>query len=365
MAESEVSKLRVLAVMQMLHQEASKEHPLQMCEIAAGLEKRGIYSKRRAIGRDIAALRRVGYNIVFTRTPYPGYYLSQRILETAEVRMLLDAVSAAPFLTEEATIRLTEKLKRMLPSGEQEALQKQIYYDPARKLENNEVVHTVSVIQQAIARKQKISFTYHHRTLCAGQMQQDGGRLFLLSPYALFWRDDHYYLAGNYEKYDTVSKYRLDRMYDVCMEPEPVRPFTEVTPYTGRFDTADYLRHAFFLFGGREEQLLLRCDCSLMDVLADRFGEEMEILEWDREVFTAHVCARVSEGLYGWLLQYGARLAVMAPTYVRDEMRRRLWELEAVYRLPEDEKQPPETGGCLPNLREPHMLDKYFHADGD
>lgn len=346
MAVNEVSKLRVLAVMQMLNNEASKDHPLKMSAIVAGLEKRGICSKRKAIGRDISALRKVGYNIVFTRIPQPGYYLSQRTLETAEVRVLLDAVDAAPFLTEKATVLLTEKLQNMLDCEEQAVLQKQVYYDPGKKLHNDEVVTTISILQQAIARRQKVTFVYHHQVLQSGQIQQDGGREFQLSPYALFWRDDHYYLAGNYEKYDTVGNYRLDRMYNVTMEAEQVRPFTEVTPYTDQFDTADYLRHEFSMFGGREEQLLLHCDSNLLDVLIDQFGPELEVLECEEQTFTAHVSVRVSEGLYGWLLQCGARLTVISPTYVRDEMRHRLCELYEVYRMPTDEEQPSQLDGC-------------------
>lgn len=347
MLTDDISKLRLLAVMQLLNHVSSKEHPLGMHEIITRLKKQGITAERKTISRDLTALRTVGYQISFTRTPQPGYYLTHHLLEAAEVHLLLDAIGAAPFLTEAATRSLTVKLQELVDCGEQRVLQEQVYFDTQKKLTNDEVVDTISVLQQAIAQKQKVTFTYHHRVLCDGQIQMDSGKQFYLSPYALFWRDDHYYLAGNYEKYDTVGNYRLDRMYSVVMLPEPVRPYSEITPYTEYFDTPDYLRHEFYMFGGREEQLLLRCDNGLLDMLTDRFGTELEVLEWDAsETFTAHVSVRLSEGLYDWLLQCGARLVVLSPTYVRDEMRGRLCELYQVYRIPTEEEKPPKEGGC-------------------
>ena len=336
MISSDITRARMLAVLQMLIKESSAEKPLNMNRMLEILEKQGIQSERKAVGRDITFLRQAGYDIIFTRTPHPGYYLLHRRLETAEVCMLIDAVEAAPFLTEAMASHLTEKLKGMLNSKEQNEIEQQVYYDSAHKLQNDEIKETITVLHQAISRKRKVLLYYHHHVLCGGTVQLDQGRMFSLSPYALFWRNDHYYLAANYEKYPSVSNYRLDRMFCVKMLEETSRPFTEITPYSDRFDTADYLRHEFQMFGGREEQLLLRCDNHFLDVLVDRFGTELEILECERETFKAHVTVCISEGLYDWILQCGARVTVISPTYVRDEIRRRLQELYHVYRIPEE-----------------------------
>ncbi|ARP50527.1 MULTISPECIES: helix-turn-helix transcriptional regulator [Caproicibacterium] len=346
MSLTERKNERLLIVLQFLRQEASPEHPLPMRRILLALKRRGIVCARKAVGRDIAALRRFGYPIVFTRTPYAGYYLTSRALNTAEVRILIDAVDAAPFLTADMTEQLTEKLQTLVNRRERAALQKQIYYDPSCKQQNTEICCSIDVLHRAIAQGRKVSFWYYHRTLKNNHIQLNDGRQFVLSPYALFWKNDHYYLAGNYEKYNTVGNYRLDRMYKAKMLKKPVRPFSEVTPYRERFDTADYLHSAFYLYGGKVEQLLLRCDSSLLDVLTDRFGSEAEVLESSGETFTTHVQVRVSEGLYEWLLQCGARLTVLSPTYVRDEMRHRIRDLYSLYRLavPEEggEEEPPQ-----------------------
>lgn len=339
MREANKASMRILMLLRILERESSAECPLPMKSLQQMLESHGIFSGRKAVGRDITALRQLGCEVVYTRRSPGGYYLCHHRLEPAEVRVLTDAVEAAPFLTQEMTDALVRKLQTMLTGQEQQALQEQIYYDPGRKMENAEIGDTITELSHAVAIKKKVMFCYHHHVLRNGAVQLDAGKTFILSPYALFWRDDHYYLAGNYEKYDAVGNYRLDRMFCVKVLAEDARPYSKLTPYMGKFDTADYLRHEFHMFGGRKEQLLLRCDRNFLDVLIDRFGEELKILTSGEDTFTAHVTACISEGFYDWLLQCGARVTVLAPASVREELRGRLNTLFQTYCAESDEAE--------------------------
>jgi predicted DNA-binding transcriptional regulator YafY len=231
MPKTEKKDLRLLQIMQFLSRESSDDHPLSMADILHYLQNKGICCARKAVGRDIASLRAFGYPILFTRTPTAGYYLASRDLKTPEVRILIDAVNAAPFLTEEMTCNLTEKLQNMVDRRDCAALQKQIYYDPVYKQSNAEIGSTINTLYQAIALGKKVNFRYYHCAIRDSRIQPDEGRLFSISPYALFWHGDYYYLAGNYQKYSNVANYRLDRMYGVQKLPEDARPFSEVTRY--------------------------------------------------------------------------------------------------------------------------------------
>lgn len=327
----EYGKLRLLAVLRLLLEESDAQHPLSLAAFCERLARAGIPAQRKAVGRDLRALALSGVPLRHARKPENGYFLEPRPFTPAEVRLLLDAAAHAPFLTREKTQMVIEKLLGLLSRPQAGLLRGQVT-PGGLKFQNEEVLHSIEVLQQAISEKKRVAFFYHHQVIQNGKPALDAGRAFRLSPYALLWNNDRYYLAGNYDKYDSVSSYRLDRMRQVRLLPVPARPFEEVTPYRGRFDAADYLQRTFSLFSGAPEQLLLRCNADLLDVLTDRFGEALQFLEQEPSgQFTAHVEVTVSEGLYEWLLQYGARLCVVAPTYVREEMRRRISRMGALY----------------------------------
>ena len=208
---------------------------------------------------------------------------------------------------------------------------KQIYVEQRVKFENEEIYYTIDAINRAIAVNKQISFLYHHRIIVDKKAKLDKGREFRISPYALLWENDKYYLAGNYGKYNTVSNYRLDRMKHAAVTDVDSRPFSEVSPYRQYFDAADYLRKTFNMYNGEQEMIELRCANGILEAVIDKFGSEIEFCCHDENAFTvrAHVC--VSDGLVEWLLQYGGRITVQSPSRLRQEIIRQINGLNTAY----------------------------------
>ena len=328
-------KLCLLKMLQIFRKNSDQDHPITLLEVGKLLEQEGLSCSRKTLGRDLKALKDAGYDFIKSNgSNQRGFYLAESSsFETAEVRVLMDAVLSAPFITEEWTKQLVDHLKSLMSVHQAEDMCRQISFDRTYKYKNGEIFYTIDTLEKAIRAKKKIRMVYQHQILWHNRVTLDFGREFSLSPYALLWSHDKYYLACNYKKYDVVSNYRLDRMHKVEIMEEPARPFEEVCSYRGTFDADDYLRHSFYMYNGERQTLLIRCKNSALEIMLDRFGDSLEFFECDnsKNVFTARTDVSISEGLYEWLLQYSGVMTVLSPTIVRHEMQERIRELYKRY----------------------------------
>ncbi len=336
MANNGNSKLKLLLLRELLNRYSDEEHPISSGELCELLEKFGVSCERKSIYRDIAVLTDFGIDIISTRAPRPGFFVAKREFELPEVRLLMDAVLTAPFITNKKTAELTGKLQKLLSCYQADSMVKQIYVDQRIKFDNEEIYYTIDSINRAIAANKQISFLYYHKVIVNQKALFDKGREFQISPYALLWANDKYYLAGNYNKYDNVSNYRLDRMKHAVVTGLDSRPFTEVSPYRNFFDTADYLRKSFNMYNGEQEMIELRCSNTILEAVADKFGNETEFSCHDENAFTVRAHVYVSEGLVEWLLQYGGRITVQSPKRLRLEMIKQIEQMNTSYQITEE-----------------------------
>ncbi len=327
------AKMKLLFVFKLLRKYSDDEHPVSAVELCRLLEQEGIGTERKSVYRDLDALTKFGVDIVYTRSPRQGFFIAKRDFELAEVRLLMDAVLTAPFITNKKTADLTDKLCELLSCHQAETVLKQIYVDQRIKFDNEEIYYNIDAINRAVAQHKKVSFSYHHRVIADRKAQLDEGREFIISPYALLWANDKYYLAGNYEKYDTISNYRLDRMKRIALTAMEARPFREVCSYRDYFDTADYLRRTFNMYNGEQQRIALRCSNNLLETIIDKFGGDIEFSCHDSNAFTVRTSVYVSDGLIEWLLQYGDRVIVLSPQTLKDEMLKRIEAMQAAYQI--------------------------------
>ena len=145
------------------------------------------------------------------------------------------------------------------------------------------------------------------------------------------WQDDHYYLIGNYDKYDNLIHMRIDRMRSVNELNEPVRPFSEVSEYRDVFDVADYTKKLFSMFGGETQEIELRCSKNVLEQVADRFGENIFIRNVTDTHFSFSVKAVISGALATWIMNYGEDIEVLSPQSLKDMITDRAEEILRIY----------------------------------
>lgn len=322
-------RLRLLYVLECLQKQSDPEHPVTASKIMEYLDAHAITGARKSIYEDIAALDAYGCEITKACSTKDGCFLDGRVFEVAEVRLLLDAILSAPFITEKKTKELTGKLLGFLSVFQAQAIQNQIFTGSRHKFKNEQIYYIIDTINQAIAQEKKIRFDYCRYQIEDNKAVLKYDRTFEISPYALIWANDLYYLVGNYEKYDNLSNYRLDRMKMAAITGNKIRPHQEVSGYTGCFDTADYVRKNIMMYPGRQEEIELLCKNSLLDLVLDRFGSDAQVINKEKERFMLKASVYVSAGLIDWLLPLSDRLYVSAPVSLREALEKKLAAVSA------------------------------------
>ena len=332
MAGQKNTKLKLLYMKDILEKYSDEQHILNSFDIADKLENiYGIECERKSIYKDIEVLIDYGLDIIKTRTPKNGFFLASGKFETAELRLLSDAVQAADFITKGKTKLLVEKIESMTSIYRADILKKQVYIDNRAKSTNETVFYVIDALDTAIKANKKVRFNYSRRKLDEKYAARKETRSFILSPYALVWSNDHYYLVANNEKYDNLMNVRIDRIAQVEILEEKARSFTEVTPYKTYFDAADYVSKTFNMFSGKTEMIELCCSNNLIEEIFDRFGEKVNTRYYDNNRFLLRTEAYISEGLCSWIMQFGTGIEVVSPAALREMVAGRAESIISLY----------------------------------
>lgn len=315
------SKLKLLYLMDILWIYTDEEHVLSANELCEKLEEYGSESERKSIYSDIETLRSFGFDIVNAKSPKRGFFMAQRKFEIAEVRLLVDAVQAAYFISNKKTKTLINKLYSLVSEAQAEDIEKQVFVENKLKCTNEEIYYTIDILNDAIRQGRQVEFKYFKRMLSKRMTTSGEEKTFQVNPYALIWLNDRYYLVCNNPKYDNLMHTRLDRMEKVRLLDSKARSFTEVSEYKDSFDAADYSSKMFNMFAGKNEKIELRCSNSMIDDILDRFGKDVPIKAYDDDSFVIKVQAAVSKGLISWIMQFGPHIKVLTPKSLANAVR--------------------------------------------
>ncbi len=324
-------RLKLLYLIKILRELTDEEHPISAPELCEELSKYGISAERKAIYDDIDALCFFGYDIIKTRVPKSGYFLASREFETSEIYLLEDAVRTAKFISVKKTRELVSKLDGMLSRYQSRRFTDGIYVSEYGKCKNEEIFYNIDHIKSAIDNRHKIILKYTVRTLGADKTVTATVKERKISPYALTWQDDHYYLIGNYEKYDNLIHMRIDRMRSVTETDEPIRHYSFVSNYSEYFDVADYTKRLFSMFGGDTERVEMRCSREILEQVADRFGDNIFITKLTDTHFNFSAEVVISDALVTWIMNYGERLQVVSPESLCEKIKTRAKQIAEMY----------------------------------
>ena len=317
MAKKQGQRLKILYILDFLKLESDEEHPVTAADICEYLDSQGIAAERKSVYADISALTDYGADIVRSGSPR-GWFLASREFEEPEIYLLADAVRTAGFISAAKTRELVKKLDSFVSRYQAQKRENRVYFSSCAKSVNEEIFYSIDKISRAVSEKKKIRFEYVNRVLSPDRTIEKQKREMLISPYALTWQDDHYYVIGNYEKYDNLIHLRLDRMYKVEITDMPQRHFSEVSEYTDYFDTPDYTAKLFGMHGGEIYDIELKCSKKITEQVADRFGEDIFIKKVTDKDFCFTVRAALSDALVSWVISYGDRVKVLEPQILRD-----------------------------------------------
>ncbi|MBR3768496.1 MAG: WYL domain-containing transcriptional regulator [Clostridia bacterium] len=313
MAGKKNSKLKLLYLKEIFEKYSDEDNILNSADIAHYLEEYEIECERKSIYKDIEILIDYGMDIIKTSKPKTGYFLASRDFEIAELRLINDAVQAANFISKKKTVQLLKKTNELVSVSQSSRLKKQVFIDNRNKCTNEEIFYNIDALDRAIKSGKKVKLRYNRRKLDNKFTATNEQREFILSPYALIWSNDHYYLVANNQKYDNLMNMRIDRIRKVELLDENFRHFSEVSEYTSSFDAADYVSKAFNMFSGKLMSTELHCRTEIIEEMLDRFGEKVSIRKGEEGWFYVHDDLYINDGLASWIMQFGDKIEVIYP----------------------------------------------------
>ena len=145
-------------------------------------------------------------------------------------------------------------------------------------------------------------------------MYKRQGYYYVVNPYALEWKNDHYYLIGFSLKHQKIAHFRVDRLTGV----ETLE--TCFIPIEG-FDVASYTNKMVDMFTSESsKEVTLVCESELMRVIIDHYGEDVPVEKYDDGHFTARIEVNPSGTFYGWIFKFKGKIKILSPKECITEM---------------------------------------------
>ena len=299
------NKTRILLILDILKKNTDEDHALKAADIIERINAEGLKCDRKTLYDDIASLIDAGVDII--HEPGGGYKLLSRDFEDAEVKLLIDAVYSSKFISSQKTKVLAGKLKSLTSESQASSITRQLYSSDS-KTPNEDVLYNVDSLSRAIQDNRQVSFEY----LVWGankKLVTKGEKVRILSPWALIWQDQNYYLMA----YDTdagkMKHFRVDKMTHV-------EPTTEKRDGRSEYEATDmtsYVEGTFSMYGGRHETVTLDFPEELIGIAYDRFGKDVIQRAGDKGRILVRSEIFVSNQFYGWLTGLGGDVKINSP----------------------------------------------------
>ena len=318
-------KLKILYLMKMLLDETDREHPMNAAEIADKMNRRYNYTtyNRKTIYADIERLKTFGLSIGQTKGASFGYFVKDRAFDIAELKLLVDAVQSSKFITKKKSAELIRKLETLTSEHNARFLKREVYIRNRIKSANDSIYVNVDTIHTAINENRQIQFQYCEWTVGKTLVPRKSGEVYTISPWALTWDDENYYMVGYDAGAGMIKHYRVDKMKKTKATDKARQGRERFV----NFDLAYFARKTFGMYGGEEKEITLECENHLVGVVIDRFGQDIILVPADDEHFRTNVTVAVSPHLFGWLAAVGKGIQIVWPKAVREEYRGYLQEV--------------------------------------
>ena len=317
MAKVSGQKLKLLYLEKILMERTDENHPMTLSELGEALAAYGITAERKSLYDDIEQLRTFGLDIVGQKSRTYGYYVGGRLFELPELKMMVDAVQSAKFITHKKSNELIKKLETLCSRHDAQMLQRQVYVQNRVKTMNESIYYNVDKISAGITENKQISFIYFEYNINKERIPRRNGERYIVSPYALSWDDENYYLIAYDSQAAKIKHYRVDKMMNIRVE----KACRDGEDAARQLDVAAYSKSVFGMYGGRPTDVTLRFENKLVGVVIDRFGKEVSIRADGPEHFIASVRVEQSPIFLGWLFQFGGGVQVLSPQPVIDQLR--------------------------------------------
>lgn len=322
-------KLKLCYLSRIMLAKTDDEHHITMPEVQALLEEYDVTADRKALYRDMEALSALGIDVIGQKVKGGGYeyYVGNKTFDLAELKLLVDAIQSSKFITEKKSKDLIEKLGQLASEYEAEQLKRQVTVRGRVKTMNESIYYIVDDIHRAIAEDKKIQFEYMQWNI-KKKMEKRRKELYEVSPWALSWDDENYYLIAFDEEAGIIKHYRVDKIKNIKITEDKRIGKSEFR----EFNLAEYAKMNFGMFGGEKTDVKIEFKNEMVGVLLDRFGSDIGIFHSEKEGWSeTRVKVMLSDQFLGWIISLGDGVRITGPKTATDKMKELLEKSVKMY----------------------------------
>lgn len=330
MARGLKQKLKLYYLKNIMLEKTDSEHAITITKMQEELGKVGVTAERKSLYNDLADLHYLGVDVEGRPNGKSHVYnVVKRDFELAELKLLVDAIQSSKFITERKSRELIKKLEAFCSEYEAKQLQRQVYVQGRIKTKNETIYDSVDAIHIAISENKQIKFKYSKWNAKAQLEFKKNGEFYEISPWALTWDDENYYLVAYDSAEDKIKHYRVDKMTSVSVTDKA----REGKANFKDFDLASYARNNFGMYGGVEERVTVTVDSDKVGIFIDRFGKEnISIMKVDDFHVNVRFSAAISGQFYGWIFGLGDCVKIVSPESVVNDAKTYMKNVMKMYK---------------------------------
>ena len=321
-------KLKLLYLIKIFTEDTDDQHALTLPQIAEKLDAYGVSAERKTLYQDFELLRDFGFDIIGQQARRNFYYhMGNRRFELPELKLLVDSVQSAKFITDKKSNALIKKLEGMVSKYEARKLQRQVIISGRIKAMNESIYYNVDKLHEAIGTDRQIRFKYFRWNINKEMELRKDGAWYQVSPWALMWDDENYYLVGYDAEDGKIKHYRVDKMWRISVADRK----REGKEQFKAFNMPRYTKSLFGMFGGEEVKVTLEAENGMVGILLDRFGKDIPVKPVDADHFRTSVVVAVSSQFLGWIMALGDGVKIIGPDKVVTRMKEEIRLISQMY----------------------------------
>lgn len=280
----------------------------------------------RTIKRDLEILDELDFEIVKNKGKFGkiSYSHQARLFETYQLRLMVDAILSARFITTNEKKKLVGKMKQLTSNQIGKTLPEPILFSPSTNMDYELVKLNIDSVHRAISDGQILTYKYGKYNVDKEFKFHRNGDRYQVEPYALIWQNDFYYLIGYFSETKEIRHYRLDRIRDIEISDGSFVKSKD-------FHLQEYVNQSFHMFAGEEIWIKIQFHVDLVNVVLDRFGKAADIKKVDDDHFVLSTKAKLSNGLINWILTWGNQAKVLSPIHVVERVKEKIKQMNEVY----------------------------------
>jgi len=343
MYATQPKKLLIMNILDILKKYTDENHRLSQREIGELLEREyGVRADRKTVKRNLTDLIEVGYDLEYSETVRTNRKGEEEVLLTdwylnrtftdSELRLLIDGLLFSKHIPYSQCRELVEKLEG-LSSKYFRSRTGYIRTLPNNQPNNRQLFYTIEILDEAIRRKVQVAFRYLEygpdKRLRPRRNSEGQVREYIINPYQMAAVNGRYYLICNYDKYDNVSNYRLDRITEIRLLDTPVKDRTKVRGLKRGLNLPQHMAEHIYMLVGESIPVTFRASKVILNDMMDWFSE-ISLSNERSDTVDASVTVN-REAMVCWAMQYGRFVEVLTPPDLREELGQAFRDAADVY----------------------------------